>query len=273
MCGRFASSTPIAALAEQFLVAEIEADERDASYNVAPTDDVYAVVARHGSRRLGSLSWGLLPSWSEDASPSRRMINLRAETVRGKGSFRRLLERRRCAVPADGFYEWKQMGRGRPKQPFFITGRDRRPLALAGLWAAWRDPAGEEAGVGAPAGEKSHGAGRGWGPRLGEEAGVGAPAGEKSQDGEKTWLRTCTIITTEPNGLVAPLHDRMPVILAEEAWDMWLDEEQTDTDLLGSLLVPYPSELLEMWPVGPDVNSVANDGPRLVKPLEGHEPS
>lgn len=239
MCGRFASSTPIAVLAEQFMVTEVKAEEHEARYNVAPTDDVYAVVSRHGGRRLGSLSWGLLPSWSKDASSSRRMINLRAETVTGKAGFRRLLERRRCVIPADGFYEWKQMGPGRPKQPFFITSRDRKPLALAGLWAAWREP------------------------------------DEEADDGEEDasqWVRSCTIITTEPNELVAPLHDRMPVVLAEEAWDVWLDEE-TDVEVLGRLLAPYPSELLEMWPVGRDVNSVANDGPELVEPLEGQEPS
>lgn len=232
MCGRFASSTPIAVLADQFMVAEIKAPERDASYNVAPTDEVYAVATRQGARRLGTLSWGLLPSWSKDASSSRRMVNLRAETVTGKQGFRRLLERRRCVIPADGFYEWKKMGEGRPKQPFFITSRDRRPLALAGLWAAWREP--------------------------------------EDQDAE--WLRTCTVITTAPNELVAPLHDRMPAILSEEAWEVWLDESEVDVEALSRLLVPYPPELLEIWPVGREVNSVANNGPGLVEPLEGHEP-
>ncbi len=258
----------MAALAEQFMVAEVKAEEQDARYNVAPTDEVYAVATSRGVRRLGTLSWGLLPSWSKDASSARRMVNLRAETVTDKPGFRRALERRRCVIPADGFYEWKPVGEGRAKQPFFITGRDRRPLALAGLWAAWRE-AGEEAGVGAPAGKDgTDGAGRGWGPRLGEEAGVGAPAGKDGTD----WLRTCTIITTEPNDLVAPLHDRMPVILPPEAWDVWLDEDETDAGLLGSLLAPYPSELLEMWPVGREVSSVANDGPHLVEPLERGEP-
>lgn len=214
------------------MVAEIKAAEQEASYNVAPTDDVYVVVSRHGARRLGTLSWGLLPSWSKEASSARRMVNLRAETVVAKGGFRRLLERRRCVIPADGFYEWKDMGKGRPKQPFFITGRDRRPLALAGLWATWHDPADETTDP----------------------------------------LRTCTVLTTDPNDLVAPLHDRMPVILTEEGWDVWLDEEQSGVEVLSRLLVPYPSELLEMWPVGREVSSVANDGPELVEPLEGHEP-
>ncbi len=214
------------------MVSEIKSPEQDGSYNVAPTDNVFAVVSRQGARRLGTLSWGLIPSWSKDASPSRRMVNLRAETVTEKQGFRRLLERRRCVIPADGFYEWKKVGDGHPKQPFFITSRDRRPLALAGLWAAWREP--------------------------------------EDQDAER--LRTCTIITTEPNGLVSPLHDRMPAILSDEGWEMWLDEDEVDVEVLSRLLKPCPSELLELWPVGREVNSVANNGPRLVEPLEGHEP-
>ncbi len=235
----------MAVLAEQFSVAEVKAAEQDPRYNVAPTEDVYAVAVSKGVRRLGTLSWGLLPGWSKDAKPARRMVNLRAETVTDKPGFRRSLERRRCVIPADGFYEWKKLGDGRAKQPFFITGRDRRPLALAGLWATWRGPAGADG---------AHEADRG-----------GVPAGE---DG----IRTCTILTTEPNDLVAPLHDRMPAILTEEAWEVWLDEGQTDVEVLSRLLVPYPSELLEVWPVGRGVNSVANDGPELVAPLEGHEP-
>lgn len=214
------------------MVSEIKSPDQDASYNVAPTDNVFAVVSRQGARRLGTLSWGLIPSWSKDASPRRRMVNLRAETVIGKQGFRRLLERRRCVIPADGFYEWKKVGDGQPKQPFFITSRDRRPLALAGLWAAWREP--------------------------------------EDQDAE--WLRTCTIITTEPNELVAPLHDRMPAILSDGGWEVWLDEDEVDVELLSRLLVPCRSELLELWPVGREVNSVTNNGPRLVEPLEGHEP-
>lgn len=148
--------------------------------------------------------------------------------------FRRTLERRRCVIPADGFYEWKRLAHGGPKQPFFITARDRRPLALAGLWAAWRGP--------------------------------GSPAGEKAT------LRTCTILTTDPNDLVAPLHDRMPAILSEEAWNVWLDEEESDADLLGALLGPYSPDLLEVWPVGREVSSMANDGPGLVVPVALDEP-
>lgn len=233
MCGRFVSSTPASKLAEQFMAEEVVTAEKDAAYNVAPTDEVYAVVARRGVRRLGTLRWGLVPSWSKDASTGHRMINLRTDTVSEKPSFRRMLENRRCVIPADGFYEWKAMGKGRRKQPFFIRSRDGRPLALAGLWQAWKD--------------------------------------HHEQDAE--WLRTCTVLTTEPNELVAPVHDRMPAILAPRDVEIWLDEGVTDPDVLARLLRPYPPEGLEMWPVTTEVNDVKNDGPRLVESLEGHEPA
>ena len=231
MCGRFVSSTPVSALAEQFLAEEVKAPEKDASYNVAPTDDVYAVATSKGTRKLGTFHWGLVPSWAKDPSVGNRMINVRAESVSEKPSFQRILQRRRCVIPADGFYEWKAMGKGRKKQPFLIRARDGRPLALAGLWEVWKD----------------------------------------RQDQDAEWLRSCTILTTEPNDLVAALHDRMPAVLLPEAVDTWLDEDVTDVDVLAGLLVPCPSELLEMWPVTTDVNSVQNNRPDLVEPLEGHE--
>lgn len=226
------SSTPVSALAEQFLVEEVRAPEGEARFNVAPTDQVYAVAASKGVRRLGTFRWGLVPSWADDPSVGSRMINLRAETVSDKPSFRRMLERHRCIVPVDGFYEWKSMGKGRKKQPFLVRSRDGRALALAGLWEVWKD----------------------------------------RQDQDADWLRTCTIVTTEPNDLLAPVHDRMPVVLPPSAWDTWLDESVTDVDVLAGLLVPCPSELLEMWPVSTDVNRVENDGPELALPLAGHEP-
>ena len=232
MCGRFVSSTPVSALAEQFLAEEVKAPEKDASYNVAPTDDVYAVATSKGTRKLGTFHWGLVPSWAKDPSVGNRMINVRAESVSEKPSFQRILQRRRCVIPADGFYEWKAMGKGRKKQPFLIRARDGRPLALAGLWEVWKD----------------------------------------RQDHDAEWLRSCTILTTEPNDLVAALHDRMPAVLLPEAVDTWLDEDVTDVETLTALLVPYPSELLEAWPVSTDVNDVKNNRPDLVEPLEGHEP-
>ena len=226
MCGRIVSSTPVAVLAEQFLVADVRSAELAARYNVAPTDEVVAVAtSRAGERRLGTLSWGLVPSWAIGPEPRRRMINLRSEGLVGRPGFRRTLEQRRCIVPADGFYEWRRADDGRSKQPYLVRSSDGRALALAGLWDVWRSPG----------------------------------------DPEQAPLRTCAILTTEPNDLVAGLHDRMPVILDPDACDVWLDPAVTDVELLVGLLRPCPSERLEMWPVSTAVNAVRNDGPALVE--------
>lgn len=239
MCGRYVSATPAQQLAEEFHVDAVKADDLPAKYNVAPTDDVYAVaLSREGVRQLGTFRWGLVPSWAKDPSIGARMINARAETVSTNASFKTAMRRRRCIIPADGFYEWQRLGdddgpkkKKVRKQPFFIRRRDGKPLALAGLWEVWK-------------------------PR---------------DDPDADWLRSTTVITGEPNELVARLHDRMPVILPEEAWDTWLDRDNEDVDALMELLVPYPAELMEAYPVETLVNSVQNDGPELIAPLEGHE--
>ncbi len=231
MCGRYVSATPAQQLAEEFHVEEIKADDLPAKYNVAPTDQVYAIaVSRDGARMLGTFRWGLVPNYAKDPSIGNRMINARAETVSSKPSFKRLLQKRRCILPADGFYEWQRLDKR--KQPFFIRRRDGKPMALAALWDVWK-------------------------PR---------------EDPDADWLRSATIITGEPNELVGRLHDRMPVILPEEAWDAWLDRDNDDVDALTKLLVPYPADLLDAYPVDTKVNSVRNDGPELIDPLEGHEP-
>ena len=233
MCGRYVSATSPDKLAEEFHVESIKADELPAKYNVAPTDPVYAIaISRDGLRQLGTFKWGLVPSWAKDPSIASRMINARAETVSSKPAFKRLLQKRRCILPADGFYEWQRRdGKKASKQPFFIRRADGKPLAMAGLWEVWK-------------------------PRA---------------DPDADWLRSATIITGEPNSLVAPLHDRMPVILPEEAWDTWLDRDNEDADALTKLLVPYPADKMIAYPVDTTVNSVKNDGPELIEPLEGHE--
>jgi putative SOS response-associated peptidase YedK len=235
MCGRFVAATPPQVLAETFHVEEVKLPEgvdAESNFNVAPTNDILAVaVSKEGSRQLGTFHWGLIPSWAKDPKIGNRMINLRADTVRDKPSFRRTLAKRRCIIPADGFYEWKDMGKGRKKQPFFIRSKSGEPLALAGLWEVWKD--------------------------------------KEEQDAE--WLKSCTIITTEPNKVLKPIHNRMPVVLPPSVWDQWLDPANDDVDSLEKLLVPAPDDLLELYPVSTDVNKVDNNGPELVLPLEGHE--
>lgn len=232
MCGRFIATSPVSALAEQFLVDEVKVeDEPGARYNVAPTLDVIAVAesrSGHGARRLGTFRWGLVPSWAKDPSIGSKLINARAESLAEKPAFRKALARRRCIIPADAFYEWRRppSGSKAKKQPFVIRRRDGVPMAFAGLWEAWRDPS--------------------------------------QLEGE--WLRTCTIITTAANEAVRPLHDRMPVILPVEAWDRWLDTSLEEPEALRGLLVPSPAGDLETQAVGTLVNDVRNDGPELVEP-------
>jgi putative SOS response-associated peptidase YedK len=230
MCGRFTSASQLSLLAERFRADPADAEGHRPSWNVNPASDILVVVAgSDGARQLRELRWGLVPRWAKDTK-GRPLINMRAETVREKPTWQRTLAGKRCIIPIDGFYEWQDQGKGQRKQPFYITSRDFTPLALAGLWATWRDP------------------------DSGEE------------------LFTCTILTTSANDLMEPVHHRMPVILAPEDWDTWLDPENTDTEELAKLLVPAPEEMLTLWPVDPAVGNVRNNRPELQEPLEGHQP-
>ncbi len=138
MCGRFTQQRPTAELAELF-DAEPPVEDPGARYNVAPTQDALVVVERDGDRRLIAYRWGLIPPWATALSAGSRMFNARVETAPSSPAFRDAFARRRCLVPVDGFYEWQRTG-GR-RQPFLFRRRDGRPLALAGLWAVWREPA------------------------------------------------------------------------------------------------------------------------------------
>lgn len=260
VCGRFVASAPAWELAEY-----LDVDESDISYlrsdgsepavepagepeslvppswNVAPTDEVWAVNARRNDseelvRRLRRYRWGLVPSWSKSAGGSGPpSFNARAETVMDKPMFRNALERRRCIVPADAFYEWEHdlggaRGSSRRKRsmPWCFRPADDRFLAFAGLWEFWRE--------------------RG------------------SGDDSRPHLVSCTIITTDANPVVAPIHDRMPVLLPRDAWAEWLSEGPLAADLLDELFLPPPAESLVAYRVAPLVNDVRLNGPELVVP-------
>jgi len=135
VCGRYASSRDARDLVDAFEVEEPPEQVLPPSWNVAPTDPVYAVLQREGVRVLRVLRWGLVPSWSRDAKGAARMINARRETVGSKPAFRAAYSRRRCLLPADGYYEWQRDGAR--KQAWFLTSRDRSPLAMAGLYEVW----------------------------------------------------------------------------------------------------------------------------------------
>ena len=226
MCGRFTSTATPADLAAYFDVDEVVADDLGARFNVAPTDEVYAVAKSKstGRTRLGTFKWGLVPFWAKDPGSGARMINARVETLLDKPAFRRPFERYRCIIPADGFYEWTPAADGKKKQPWYIHRADGDVLAIAGLWSSWH-------------------------PKDGGER-----------------LTTCTIITGDPNDVVRPLHDRMPVVLPPSAWEAWLDPDNDDVESLRGLLVPPPAELYEAYPVIDAVSNVRNAGPQLLEP-------
>lgn len=142
MCGRFVQAHDPAEYAERFGATLAVSESLAPSWNVAPTDDVYAVAEHEGERLLGTFRWGLIPWFAKDRKIGARHINARAETVHTKNSFKESFQRRRCIVPADGFYEWEVREEG-GKLPHYVYRTDAAPLALAGLWASWRDPEGE----------------------------------------------------------------------------------------------------------------------------------
>ena len=247
MCGRFVAASPPDEMAKYFGAAAPDALLPE-NYNVAPTTDIYALVGDRPPeideasaaavepavasppRRLETFHWGLIPMWAKEQKIGNRMINARAETVATKNSFRAAFKRRRCLIPADGFYEWKVVGtdeKGKPKkQPMYIHRPDGEPLAMAGLWERWLGP-------------------------------------------DKDWdeaLHSATIVTTEANDFMSGIHNRMPVFLPPAAWDEWLDPDNEDVDALQELLVPADEALLRAHPVDPAVGNVRNKGAELIDP-------
>jgi putative SOS response-associated peptidase YedK len=222
MCGRFTLKTPVETLAEVFELPT--APELPPRFNIAPSEAVAAVrvAGAEPLRELALLRWGLVPPWADVPKVGSRMINARAETVATNGAFRAAFRRRRCLVPADGFYEWQRQERA--KQPFYIHMRDDAPFAFAGLWEVW-----------------------------------------EGKDG--TVLETCTVITTEPNELMQPIHNRMPVILDRADYARWLDPRMNDPESLKAFLRPYPPEKMAAYPVSRLVNSPSNDAPECLAPL------
>jgi len=185
------------------------------------------------ARELRVVRWGLVPSWAKDPSVGSRMINARAETVSVKPAFRGAFARRRCLLPADGYYEWYRPGGDAKaaKQPYYIYRDDGGPLAFAGLYELWRDPA--------------------------------LPDGHPD-----AWLWTATIITTSAPDELGRIHDRMPMVIGPERWADWLDPGSSDAADLLSLLAPASAGQLTWRPVSTAVNSVRNNGPALIEPAE-----
>lgn len=190
-------------------------------FNIAPTQKVFVLLDENPGE-FTEVRWGLIPTWAKDKKIASSLINARCETVAVKPAFRTAFKKRRCLVPADGFFEWQKIGAG--KQPFNIGLKGSEPFSFAGLWEIWNDP----------------------------------------ETGEP--LRTCSIITTTPNDLTAPIHDRMPVILPRERQKAWL-EPGRDAEELQSFLVPYDAAKMEIYPISARVGSSKNNDPAVIERL------
>jgi len=230
MCGRFVSTTGSGDLAAHFGVETIVGELRP-SWNVAPTATVWVIrdSGKSGesgesgdARMLQPMRWGLVPSWADDPTIGNRMFNARVETLAQRPAYRAAVRRRRCIVPADGFYEWTAVSGRHRKQGWYFQSVDGQPLAMAGLWETWQ------------------------------------PTGDADT------LHTCTVVTTDANDVVAPIHDRMPLVLPDEVIDAWLDPTINDPDDVRSVVASAHSPTLSVHAVGAAVNNARNDGPDLI---------
>src|SRR3989304_5719760 len=226
MCGRFT----LTYRERERLAAELgvnveqipEADSKP-PYHLAPPDPHWIVRLRYEDRQVLPARWGLVNSWAKDAKRAAAQINARAETLARPSAFRDAFAKRRCVVPADGFFEW--IGAGNARRPIWFHRADGGLILFAGLYESWQPE----------------------------------PGG---------WQRTFTIVTTEPNRVVLPIHDRMPVILADEIVDLWLAPREGGAGRLGRMLGPPPDDLLVATPVSLRVNSVKNDAPACLEPAD-----
>ena len=230
MCGRYAltaSDGELSGLYGAFVVGE----ESRPSWNVAPSQEVRVVLEHVPSdhpdpvreRQIRSVRWGLVPGWSKERKLG-RLINARAETVTEKPSFRAAAAKRRCVLPADGYYEWQATPDG--KQPFFLH-LEGTVLNMAGLYELWRDP-------------------------------------EKDSDDPGRWLWTASVITTTATDAAGEIHDRSPLVLPDDMLDTWLDPKLTDPGSVRELIASVPPPVLNPYPVSKAVNNVRNNGPELL---------
>jgi len=219
MCGRFVMKAPPAELVTRFGLDECA--DFAPRYNIPPGTDIPVIrQSPEGKCVLHLLRWGLVPHWAKDSSIGAKLNNARGETVSEKPSFRDAFKRRRCLIPASGFYEWAT--EGKVKQPYYIRLKSGEPMAMGGLWESWKAPDG-------------------------------------------SILRTACIVTTTPNAVMEPIHDRMPVIVAPENWQSWLNGMPEE---VGGMVAPYKDGELQAWPVSRRVSKTQDDDAGLIEPIE-----
>lgn len=229
MCGRYVIAYDAETLVAGFSLVRVPVFPK--RWNVAPQAMVPVVYESRAGERVGELMrWGLVPHWAHDESIGARLNNARAEGIAETPSFRHAVRRRRCLLPASGYYEWRALPgpRGKPvKQPWYISPKTAPLFAMAGLFEAWR-----------PA-----------------DAAPDVP-----------WLLSCCVITTDAPPALAHIHDRMPVMIAPADWSAWLSRANQDPATLLPLLHPT-AEAVQAWPVDRTVSRSANEGEALIQPL------
>lgn len=220
MCGRFVITSPPAAIRQVFGYAE--QPNFPPRFNVAPTQPVPVIILDRGARHFRLMRWGLVPAWVKDPRKFTLLINARSETVQDKPAFRNAIRRRRCLIPADGYYEW-HVSADR-KRPYFIYRADRKPFGFAGLGETWVGPNGEE-------------------------------------------VDTVAIVTAPASPDLAVLHHRVPVTIAEDAFERWLDCSSDSAEGVMSMLTGPREGEFSWHEVSTRVNRVANDDAQLVLPI------
>ena len=234
MCGRYTITKDLSEIGRlvRFICKVVDFKPR---YNLAPRSQAPVLIWEGGVATLKPMRWGLIPAWAKDESIGDQLTNARAETITDKTSFRRPFEKQRCLIPADGFYEWQTTPAG--KQPFRFTRKDGGFFCMAGLWEKWHRP-----------------------HREGE---LGLDDTGPSVD---QTVETFTIITTEPNPMVAAVHNRMPVIIGPEHYQWWLQPDRFEPQFLKTLLRPYPAEDMACCRVSKLVNNARHDSPACLQP-------
>jgi putative SOS response-associated peptidase YedK len=222
MCGRFGLTRPEALKLERFGISELP--PLVPRYNIPPGSDILVVRERKGVRAAERIRWGLVPSWAKDPSIGNRMANVRSDTALEKPSFRAAMQRRRCLIPADVFFEWQDVPGQKRRRPYAVALTDGQLFALGGLWEAWRSKEGGE------------------------------------------WVITCAILTTEPNALLAPIHDRMPVIIRPEDYNAWTDPSTKVGDV-GSMVAPFATGQMRAWEISLLVNDPKTDDVKILAPV------
>ena len=234
MCGRYTNTKDLSELAKSIqFITRILFQPR---YNIAPTQSAPVIVQDRIRPEMRMMRWGLIPNYAKSESVGSALINARAETLTSRPSFKQAYQSRRCLVPADSFFEWQE--RGGKKQPFRIMPKDTEPLCFAGLWERWVKPASSD-----------------------------SPETDLDEPAPSQIVESFTIITTEANTAIKPLHNRMPVIVQPQHYGWWLDCG-LGNEMHGFVLNHPDSLPLKIYPVSAQVNGVKTDDPRCIEPVQ-----